>query len=401
MTALGLFEGYGVEIEYMIVDRDTMAVRPLSDRVLSAVAGEIDNEVEVGALCWSNELVLHVIELKTNGPVASLRDVAADFVDGARRIDALLAEHGARLLPGAMHPFMDPLRETRLWPHDDDVIYAAYDRIFDCRGHGWSNLQSVHLNLPFRGDDELARLHDAIRLLLPLLPALAASSPFADGRVTGWLDTRLDVYRNNSKRLPSITGRVVPERVGSRREYEAQILAPMYRDIAPLDPEGILQHEWLNSRGAIARFDRSAIEIRVLDVQETAVADLAVLGAIAAVLRGLVEAPPAQVALEPLAAIFLDVARDADAASIEHRDYLSALGVAGPQTAGELWRTLTERYPPDLDPVGRRALATILDEGPLARRMLRWTGPEPDRARLVGLCRELADCLAAGRQLGA
>ncbi|HAL85576.1 MAG TPA: hypothetical protein DCM31_01010, partial [Deferribacteraceae bacterium] len=37
----------------------------------------------------------------------------------------------------------------------------------------------------------------------------------------------------------------------------------MYRDIAPYDPECILQEEWLNSRGAIARFDRKAIEIRL------------------------------------------------------------------------------------------------------------------------------------------
>ena len=47
-------------------------------------------------------------------------------------------------------------------------------------------------------------------------------------------------------------------------------------DIAPLDPDGTLQHEWLNSRGAIARFDRNAIEIRVLDIQECPVADLAI-----------------------------------------------------------------------------------------------------------------------------
>ena len=39
----------------------------------------------------------------------------------------------------------------------------------------------------------------------------------------------------------------------------------MYRQIAPLDPDHVVQYEWLNSRGAIARFDRNAIEIRVID----------------------------------------------------------------------------------------------------------------------------------------
>ena len=35
----------------------------------------ITGEVEVGDFCWSNELVLHVIEIKTNGPVGSLAGV--------------------------------------------------------------------------------------------------------------------------------------------------------------------------------------------------------------------------------------------------------------------------------------------------------------------------------------
>ena len=33
----GLFEVYGVEVEYMIVDRDTLAVRPVADEVLGGV----------------------------------------------------------------------------------------------------------------------------------------------------------------------------------------------------------------------------------------------------------------------------------------------------------------------------------------------------------------------------
>jgi len=62
----------------------------------------------------------------------------------------------------------------------------------------------------------------------------------------------------------------------------------IFRDIAPFDPENILRHEWLNSRGAIARFERSAIEIRVLDIQECPAADLAVVAAINGALQCLV-----------------------------------------------------------------------------------------------------------------
>ena len=59
-----------------------------------------------------------------------------------------------------------------------------------------------------------------------------------------------------------MAGRVIPEPVFDKKSYEEQIFQRIYADIAPHDPQGILQHEWLNSRGAIARFDRNAIEIR-------------------------------------------------------------------------------------------------------------------------------------------
>ncbi len=280
---LGLFEGYGIEIEYMIVDRDSLSVLPITDRLLD------DQSRDDGDIAWSNELALHVVELKTNGPVTSIPAQVAAFNRSRNKLLAELHPHGARLMPGAMHPWMDPHSEFRIWPHGDRVIYAALDRIFDCRGHGWANLQSMHVNLPFQGDDQLARLHAAIRLVLPLLPGLAASSPLMEGRATQWLDTRMLVYRDNCRRIPNITGAVIPESIHGYDSYQTTILEPMYAAIAPQDAEGTLQHEWLNARGAIARFDRNAIEIRVLDSQECVSADLAIAELAVATIRGLVE----------------------------------------------------------------------------------------------------------------
>jgi len=39
----------------------------------------------------------------------------------------------------------------------------------------------------------------------------------------------------------------------------------------------------------------------------------------------------------------------------------------------------------------------ILDEGPLARRIIQALGPEPGRDRLTAVYRELCDCLREGR----
>lgn len=285
---LGLFAGYGVELEYMIVDARSLSVRPIADQLLKSVAGEVVSDVELGDISWSNELALHVIELKTTEPSGQLELLADRFQQQIGQINELLAPLGARLMPTAMHPTMNPEQELRLWPHDYNTVYETFNRIFDCRGHGWANLQSVHLNLPFANDAQFGRLHAAIRLLLPLLPALAASSPLIDGGRSGKLDTRLDVYRNNAARVPSVSGDVIPEPVFTREDYDREIFQRMYRDIAPLDVEGTLQYEWLNARGAIARWDRHAIEIRVLDIQECPAADLAILQSIRDVLQNLV-----------------------------------------------------------------------------------------------------------------
>lgn len=402
--ALHAFAGYGIELEYMIVDRQTLAVMPIADRLLRAAAGETVPEVGRGHFGWSNEIVLHLVELKNARPDPALDPLAAGFQAEVSAINRLLEPLGARLMPGAMHPWMDPATETHLWPHDNAPIYQAYDRIFGCRKHGQANLQSMHLNLPFANDGEFARLHAAVRLVLPILPALAASSPIADGRPSGLLDTRMEGYRTAVSRVPSVIGQVIPETVCSRAEYEDRILTPMYRDIAPLDPEGVLQHEWLNARGAIPRFDRNAIEIRVIDVQECPQADLAIAAAATAVIRSLYHVDSAALAeqqaipTDALANILLACIRDAERALIDDAGYLRLLGFPGRHCrAAELWHHLIETTSLERSGPWREPLRVIREHGPLARRILRALGPDFDPAHLHAVYRKLCDCLEAGR----
>lgn len=404
---LGLFDAYGIELEYMIVDGERLSVLPVADRALHALAGEFTNEVETGALAWSNELALHVIELKTNGPVRSLAGLHQAFQHDVARLDALLAPLGGRLMPTAMHPWMNPERETRLWPHGDSAIYRAFDRIFGCQGHGWSNLQSMHINLPFADDGEFARLHAAVRLAMPLMPALAASSPVMDGRLTGLLDNRLEVYRDNCRRIPSVSGHIVPEPVHSRRAYETEILQRIYRDLAPFDPEGALRHEWVNARGAIARFERNTIEIRVLDTQECPAADIAVAALVVEVVRALADEHWCglrhlqQWDGGPLQRLFLQCVRQADQAVIDDDRFRAVFGFPerGPCRARDLWQHLIETLVApraDLPAEWRAAYRLYLRRGCLARRIADALGdtPSPDRLRATyqGLC----DCLARG-----
>ena len=427
----------------MIVDRDSLNVRPIADRLLrdavsdpSLTRGEVEreegtdipSEIEIKAvaghrstypLSWSNELALHVIELKTSAPVREVTGLlAADFQAHVRAINRLLSPRGAMLLGTGMHPWMDPNREKQLWPHGRKEIYEAFDRIFDCRGHGWANLQSMHINLPFANDEEFGRLHAAIRVLLPILPALSASSPFMDGRSTGTLDNRLAVYKANARNVPSVSGKVIPEPVFTRDDYEREIFGTIYREIAAhernagVEP-GLLQHEWLNSRGAIARFDRNAIEIRVLDVQECPAADIAIAENVIGTLKKLVSEEwstyeeQKRWGVAPLATILDRCISDAEGAKLDLAEGYTSLfpkGARGARTTAELWANIvSELKVPSAfgSPAPRAPLPS------LATRMTHRVGsssPAPNVSTVPGdgehslrsCTAELAECLAQG-----
>lgn len=403
-ATLGLFAAHGVEVEYMIVDVERLDVAPKADFLLEAVAGELTDEFENGEVAWNNELALHVIEFKCNGPRPALAGLGSAFHANVALANDALGREGLRLMPTAMHPWMDP-NTVELWPHGTRLIYDTFDRIFSCKGHGWANLQSMQVNLPFHGDEEFARLHAAIRFLLPILPGLAASSPVVDGERNGILDNRLVVYRGNCALVPSVTGDVVPEPVGSIGEYHERVLERIYADLARHDPEGVLRNEWVNARGAIARFDRMAIEIRVCDVQETPLMDVAYVALIVEVLkllcseqwidrRGMNARPTAE-----LAELLHLAERQAEGTGIGDRRYLGAFGLrSGSTDLKGLWEHLIETVSArgSLDAATGRLLEHYLRHGTLATRIGKAVGLAPSRARLARVYGELCEALGGG-----
>jgi len=299
---------------------------------------------------------------------------------------------------------MDPRRDSRLWGGEGHEVYETFDRIFDCRRHGWLNLQSLHLNLPFDGDEEFDRLHSAIRLILPLLPGIAASSPFLEGRATGLLDSRLAHYRTHCAAVSSFAGEVIPEPIRSHAEYERKIYDPIRRDLPRVDPSGTLRPEWTNARGAIARFDRGAIEIRLIDLQESPAMDLAVAALVVGALRHLIESGDVEaqraVSSEPMLGVLGAAVREADRATVDDGSYLAALGLDRASTVAGVWRQLrseVERAHGEALAPFAAELDLIESRGVLARRILAACGGVPDRASLRAVYQDLADALAAGR----
>lgn len=398
-----LFDVYGIELEYMLVNKNSFKVAPQVDELLTKKAGELKADIENGSIAWSNELVAHVIELKTNGPTNNITNLAKKFHANILEIDALLKPLNLQLLGSASHPLMNPNTDTQLWKHSYSEVYALYNSIFNCKGHGWSNVQSTHINLPFYDDKEFEKLHAAIRILLPLLPGLCASSPILEGKITGFKDTRLEFYKTNQKEIPELTGLVIPERVFSKLDYHATILEPIKRAIQPYDKNKILDQHFLNSRGAIARFDRNAIEIRLMDIQECPKADIAICALIIEVLKALVNKKLCSLKAqklwvkEDLFPILNDTIKHAENSKIENLEYLKLFGLKEATTVKDVWEKLYKTVKPKLHKSHHKAIELILEEGTLATRLLKAVGDDTSEAHIISVYRDMQNCLKTNK----
>jgi len=400
-----LLEAAHVSITYAIVDRDTLAVRPLADELLASLAQRGDGTRARVDVEREHQPAMHLVQLRTTRPVKKLGALRKKFDAEVGVLNAWLKPHNAMLLPTGAHPLMVPAHETVLWPHEHAARYTLQDRLFDRRTHGWSNSHGVALHITFSGDNEFSKLHAAIRVLLPILPALSASSPILEGRYTGFHAARMEAYLHAQERYPELMGSLIPEAVFTQEDYDRVVLGPIAQALAPVDPDGLLDPERSNTRGAVVHFDEGVVELRVLDAQECPAADLAIAEFVTVVLKALTSGRWVSTYVQrawsedDLLAIFLQVIRDAGHTVIANRDHLLMFGLLkqDQMLVGKLWQHLFVELYGDLSTETRQHIGHILEHGCLATRILRHTGRTPSQEKLRTVYAQLANCLEQGR----
>ena len=288
-TTYKALEVLGPEHEYSLVDKDLKPL-PISDKIIKDYCGKIINFIELPKFTFGKELQLHVMEIKANEPFKSPIEFEETMQSAVTVLNQIVQKHGAMLLGTGMHPLLK-LQDTAVWPHYHKKIYQQYGKIFNLNQHGWLNVQSFHLNLPYQNEVDAIQIHNQLTNLCAYLPAIAASSPIFEGKIGPDIDNRLKFYRINQKEVPSVTGDVIPEYLTSLSQYKNEIIGQYSRDLISSGADKILMNkEWVNSRGIIFRFDRQALEIRIMDEQECIKSDVALACFVRASLRGLIRA---------------------------------------------------------------------------------------------------------------
>jgi gamma-glutamyl:cysteine ligase YbdK (ATP-grasp superfamily) len=311
-------EVLGPEHEFSLVDESLKAL-PIVDKVIKDLYGRVVNFVELGEFTFGKELQLHVMEVKSNKPFKSPKAFEETMHEAVLRLSELLERrYGASLLGTGMHPILR-LEETAVWPHRHKQIYEAFGRIFNLKRHGWLNIQSFQLNIPYADEAKAILMHNLLANICAYLPAVSASSPIYEGHLGDYMDNRLYFYMENQREIPSVTGKVVPEYVQSFRQYKKEIIGRYSADLAKFGAhQCILNKEWVNSRGVIFRFERKALEIRVMDEQECIKSDVALSCFIRALIRGLMKMGESLLPTEVLAEDFKSIIKNGLEAKVLH-----------------------------------------------------------------------------------
>jgi hypothetical protein len=268
----------GTEHEYSINDQDFSPL-PISDKIIEGIGGSMEHEVSMGEVKISKELQKHALELIPSRP-GSLSFLEGHLYRGLLDLYRVTG-HRYKFLGLGMHPLLR-LDQTSYWDHEEQEYYHAYNRLFNIWQHGWLNIQALQINLPYQREG-VVPMFNRLRSLIPYLVAVSASSPFVEGRLTAHMDCRLLYYRENQRRIPIICNDILPERLGSLKEY-VQINREIYRELKRCGAE-VLCREWANSRGVIVRFSRQCLEVKAIDEQECLKSDMAIAAFMLALLR--------------------------------------------------------------------------------------------------------------------
>jgi carboxylate-amine ligase len=234
----------GVEEEFMLVDAQTMVLAPAVEAVVAAAADVEHVKPEIRQC---------MIEIASR-PFPSSVELGADLEHLRAVAGRAAAAAGCRIAGRGTHPFS----------HAEDqptTNTQRYLRMMDEGGFPSERalVFGTHVHVALASADKAIQVTEALLPDLPVLVALAASSPFWDGRDTGMASNRLGVWSGVPR-----TG--LPPWFASFEDYQTS-LEILHRSGAVPDAS----HVWWDVRSQ----DRlGTLEFRAMDgqpsVQDTA-----------------------------------------------------------------------------------------------------------------------------------
>jgi carboxylate-amine ligase len=191
-----------VEEEYAILDPETLELTNRFEELKAAAEG---TELEPHLV---GELIASEVEVRT-GRCETFSEVVALIPERRAQVRALADKLGMSLGATGTHPW-SPWQEQRII---DTPHYRIRDELL--RYVVWrNNTFGLHVHVAIRGLDRAIQVCDGLRVFLPELLALSASSPFLENVNTGLHSARTQIFTRFFPRCG------VPDVYGDWRTFE-------------------------------------------------------------------------------------------------------------------------------------------------------------------------------------
>jgi len=252
----------GVEEELLLVDPDQRTLSGRSGAVLREHAEAGAHAPRSASDDLDHELFLHQLETRTD-PATPLEEIHRQLAAARRAATEAARAEGLAVMASGFVPM--PF-EPRVSPNDR---YRAMVELFGETARTGSTC-GTHVHVAISSPEEGVGVIDRIVPWLPLLVAIGANSPFAEGRDTKYASWRSQAWSRWPSAGPT-------EAFGSLAAYEES--SRLLKMTGAARDDGMLYYDARLSVG------QPTVEVRVLDV----CTDLADAVLAAALVRGLVE----------------------------------------------------------------------------------------------------------------
>ena len=230
-----------VEEEFAILDPETLSLTNRFEELQALAEGTELEDHLVG------ELIASEVEIRT-GRADTFAEVVTRIPERRQQLRALADKLGVALGGTGTHPW-SPWQEQRII---DTPHYRRNDEIL--RYVVWRNNSfGLHVHVAINGLDRVIRVTDGLRVYLPELLALSASSPFVENVNTGLHSARTQIFTRFFPRCG------IPDAYGDWATFESYVRF-LY------DTNSIDEHTqmWWSVRPHLAF---PTVEIRVADGQ--------------------------------------------------------------------------------------------------------------------------------------
>ena len=374
-----------IELDYIIAEKDTMKAVPLAAELLEKASGVKQCKIfkpsdEDRKISWALTEYNYIVRFSADICRVNISEAEKLLHSQILEANRILEEYNAVLFSSAVYPVPCSDNFSANDSENKNVLPAEIDM----------NYHYMKFFLPFKNEDQFFRLHTAVRLILPILPALTSASPVIDSKGELILDSGLEILKHKLDRKEWACRSIIPEPLKNRKEYEGSVTECLK---CCKDNKGNSRID--ECRAVTANFDEGTLSVRIFDMQESPHVNFAVVRFVTYVLEMLVNSPngaekQASISNENLSEIFDSITMEGLKGIAYNGEYLRLLGIEGQEkmSAWGIWMLLAKQVK-EFAGLKIPPVENILKTGSLSERITRISRNRSVRET----CLELADCL--------